>query len=94
LSRGPGRCQRRVLELLEATPTGRLSREELETQLVEREGYVAHNVLRAVRALARTYRVSFVDRRFKAISFVALPEESEPMSDDQVFELLRRLEDR
>jgi hypothetical protein len=79
------------LELLEATPAGRLSREELEAQLVEGEGYVAHNVLRAVRSLARTYRVSFADRRFKAISIVALPEELKPFSDDQVGELLKLL---
>ena len=79
------------MELLEATPAGRLSREELEAQLVECEGYVAHNVLRAVRSLARTYRVSFVDRRFKAISIVALPEERKPFSDDQVSALLKLL---
>jgi hypothetical protein len=79
------------LELLEATPEGRLSREELEVQLVECEGYVAHNVLRAVRSLARTYRVSFVDRRFKALSIVALPEELKPFSNDQVGELLKLL---
>ena len=65
MSRGPGRCQRRILQLLEATPEGRLSREELEVHLV--------------------------DRRFKAISIVALPEERKPFSDDQVSALLKLL---
>ena len=85
---------RRVMELLEEAPERRLSRVELERELVEREGYRSDNVLRCLRALRRMYLVGFMDRRFKATSSVALPEKPKQLGDHEVFELLKRLEDK
>lgn len=83
---------RRILTLLEEAPERRLSRAELEKELVEREGYRSDNVLRALRSLAARYLISFVERRFKASSFAARPPPAEPLSDEEVFRLLRQLE--
>ena len=91
MSRGLGICMRRVLTLLKEAPERRLSRVELEQELVEREGYRSDNVLRSVRALRGRYLISFTERRFKASSFAALPAEVEPMSDEEVFRLLKGL---
>lgn len=83
---------RRIIDLLEEALGRRLSRVALEQELVEREGYRSDNVLRSLRALHRKYLISFAERRFKASSFAALPKEVKPMSDEEVFRLLKRLE--
>lgn len=91
LSRGPGRLQRRLLELLEAAPDRRLNREQLELVLVEGEGHYASNVLRAIRGLARKHHVGFTDRRRKEDSLVSLPREVEWFTEDEVFLLLSEI---
>lgn len=94
MSRGPGRLQRRLLELLEATPERRLNRKDLERVLVEDEGFDASNVLRAVKGLARRHRVGFTDLRRKADSTVSLPRKVQPLTNDELADLLREIAGR
>jgi phytoene/squalene synthetase len=61
MSRGLGRCQHRVIELLEKSPERRANREELEEVLVGSEGFDESNVLRAIKSLARRRYVIFED---------------------------------
>lgn len=91
MSRGSGRLQRRILELLEQSPERKGNREELERVLVDAEGYDPSNVLRALKGLARRHRVSFQDRRHKKESVVALPRKVEYITDDEIFNLLAKI---
>lgn len=91
LSRGPGRCQRRIVDLLEGSTERRLSRVELDAVLVEEEGYDPSNVLRAVRGLARDRRVFFQDAHRKRDSFVKLPRKVEPLPASKVDALLAEM---
>lgn len=91
LSRGPGRCQRRIVELLEGSPERRLSRVELDAVLVEAEAYDPSNVLRAIRGLARDGLVIFRDERHKTTSFVRLPPKIEPVPENVVYQLLAEI---
>ena len=88
LSRGNGRLQRRIVELLEEAPERRRSREELDAVLVGIEGFDGSNVLRAIKGLARKHRVGFADRRHKKDSVVSLPRKVERLTDEEIFELL------
>ena len=91
MSQGPGRCQRRIIALLEGAPERRLSRTALDGVLVAGEGYYPSNVLRAIRGLAREHLVTFADRRRKEDSIVVLPREVEPMPEAKVMELLSEI---
>ncbi len=88
VSRGPGRLQRRLLELLEAAPERRLNREDLDAVLVEIEGFSPSNVLRAIRGLVRIRRIGFADRRHKKDSIASLPHEVRQLPDDEIYRLL------
>jgi hypothetical protein len=88
LSRGNGRLQRRILELLEQSPERRMSRKELDVVLVGIEGFDPSNVLRAIKGLARKHRVGFDDRRHKKDSVVSLPRKVSVITDEELFELL------
>jgi len=91
VSRGPGRCQRRVLAELEKAPGHRMNRLQLEEVLVVEEGYHESNILRAIRGLARMYLVDFADRHRKEDAVVSLPRTLRvPLSDDEVFALLAK----
>jgi hypothetical protein len=92
VSRGLGRCQREIIALLKGAPEHRLSRAVLEEALI-REGYYESNLLRALRSLARGRLVNFEDRRRKADSIVSLPQPMEPMSDDEILDLLAQVKD-
>lgn len=94
MSRGPGRCQRRVIELLENAPGRQLSRAVLEEVLVAAEGYDASNLLRSLRRLERAHLVSFRDERHKRDAIVCLPREVEPVSEGNLFKLLAKLGSR
>jgi hypothetical protein len=89
VSRGSGRLQRRILELLEQSPECKENREDLDEVLVE-EGYDSSNVLRAIKGLARKHRVGFADRRHKKDSVVSLPREVRRITDEELFELLAK----
>ncbi len=91
MSRGPGRCQRRIIELLEGAPERRLSRAALEEVLVAGEAYYAANILRAIRGLTRENLVTFADRRRKEDSIVALPREVELVPEAKLMELLTEI---
>lgn len=91
MSRGSGRLQRRILELLETAPDRKKSREELHQMLVGNEGFDPSNVLRAIRGLARKRRVNFTDQRHKVDSFVQLPSKVEPVPESKVDELLAEI---
>jgi hypothetical protein len=88
MSRGPGRCQRRIVDLVAASAERRLSRTQLEAVLVHQEGFTESNVLRAIRALARDWHIGFSDTRRKNESFVSLPPKPKPLSEDEIFALL------
>ena len=90
LSRGNGRLQRRILELLEQSPERRMSREELDGVLVGTEGFDPPNVLRAIKGLARKHRVGFEDRRHKSESMVSLPREVRHIPEKDLFEMLAK----
>jgi predicted transcriptional regulator with HTH domain len=90
LSRGSGRLQRRILELLEQSPERKRSRQELDEMLVEAEGYDPSNVLRALKGLAGRRQVGFTDRRHKNGSVVSLPREVRRITDEELFELLAK----
>jgi hypothetical protein len=91
VSRGLGRCQRRVIELLEKSLKRRVNRMELEEVLVGLEGFDQSNLLRAVRSLARQRLVIFEDGHRKESSFVRLPPKIEPVSESTVFEVLSEI---
>jgi hypothetical protein len=93
LSRGSGRLQRRILELLEQCPERKGNREELDRVLVDVEGFDPSNVLRAIKGLVRKHRVGFTDRRHKEDSVVALPREVRRISDDEISALLAEMRD-
>ena len=82
LSRGSGRLQRRILELLEQSPERKRYRKELDDVLVGIEGFEASNVLRAIKGLARKHRVGFDERRHKKNSVVSLPREVRRITDE------------
>jgi hypothetical protein len=90
LSRGSGRLQRRILELLEQSPERKRNRKELDDVLVGIEGFEASNVLRAIKGLARKHRVGFDDRPHKKDSVVSLPREVRRITDEELFELLAK----
>ena len=90
LSRGSGRLQRRILELLEQSPERKRYRKELDDVLVGIEGFEASNVLRAIKGLARKHRVGFDDRRHKKDSVVSLPREVIIFPEEELFELLAK----
>ena len=94
MSRGPGRCQRRILALLKGAPERRLSRAALEEVLVAGEAYNPSNVLRSIRQLERVHRVIFQDERHKADAVVYLPREVAPVSESKLAELLAELRGR
>ena len=90
LSRGSGRLQRRILELLEQSPERKRNRKELDDVLVGIEGFEASNVLRAIKGLARKHRVGFDDRRHKKNSVVSLSREVRRITDEELFDLLAK----
>jgi hypothetical protein len=93
MSRGNGRLQRRVLELLEQSPERKRSREQIDRVLVEVEGFDPSNTLRAIKGLARKRRVGFTDRRHKKDSVVSLPREVRYFTEDEIFRLLAQIGD-
>ena len=94
MSRGAGRLQKRILELLEQSPEHKENREELDRVLANGEGFDPSNIRRAIVSLARKHRVSFADRRHKKDSVVALPREVGRITEDDLFGLLEEIENR
>ena len=91
MSRGSGRLQRRILELLEQSPERKRNREDLDEVLVQAEGYDPSNVLRAIKGLARKHRVGFTERPHKKDSVVSLPRQVGPITDDELSEVLAEI---
>ena len=94
MSRGSGRLQRRILELLEQSPERKRNREDLDKVLVQAEGYDASNIRRAIKGLARKRLVGFTDRRHKRDSVVSLPRKIQFITDDEIFGLLAEIKDK
>ena len=82
---------RRVLELLDAAPERKMSREQLDEVLVETEGSDACNVLRSIKGLARKHLVAFADRRRKKDSMVCLPRKVARVTDAELADLLAQI---
>jgi hypothetical protein len=91
VSRGLGRCQRRIVQLLEESPERRANRAEIERVLVCLESFHESNVLRAIRSLARQRYVIFDDGHRKENSYVKLLPKRDPISEDWLFEVLRQI---
>ena len=94
MSRGLGRCQRRIIKLLEKSPERRANRVELEEVLVGSEGFDQSNVLRSIKSLARRRYVIFEDGHRKENSFVRLLPKREPIPESWIFEALAQIGDR
>ena len=94
MSRGLGRCQRRIIELLEKSPERRATRVELEEVLVKAEGFDESNLLRSIRRLVRRRYVIFEDGHRKENSFVRLLPKRELISERWLLEVLAQLGDR
>jgi hypothetical protein len=92
MSRGPGRVQRKIVKLLEAQPDRRLSRRDIDAVLVEEDGHDPSNVRRALRGLRRVRRVGLDEGRSLDDSLVSLPSPPRPVSDDEVFALLAKID--
>ena len=91
MSRGLGRCQLRIVQLLEESPARRANRAELEEVLVKAEGFDESNVLRSIKSLARRRYVIFEDGHRKESSYVKLLPKREPISEDWLFEVLAQI---
>jgi hypothetical protein len=91
MSRGLGRCQRRIIELLEKSPERRANRAELEEVLVGSEGFDESNVLRSIKSLAQHGHVIFEDDHRKKDSSVRRPRMREPIPESWVFEVLAQI---
>ena len=93
MGRGPGLCMRRIIETVEKREDRRMSRADIEAVLCEREGFRSDNVLRAIRALARMHECGYTERRFKEDCIVTLPTPLPPLSNEEVYALIAKLED-
>jgi hypothetical protein len=91
VSQGLGRCQRRVIEVLEKSPERTANRTELEEVLVGSEGFDESNVLRSIKSLARRRYVIFEDAHRKENSFVQLLPKKEPISESWILEVLAEI---
>ena len=94
MSRGSGRLQRRIVELLEQFPERKGNREELDRVLVQDEGYDASNIRRAIKGLARKRLVGFTDRRHKKDSVISLPREIRLINEDDLLGLFEEIANR
>jgi hypothetical protein len=90
MSRGSGRLMRRIVEIAEGAPEGKLSRKDLDEVLVA-EGYFPQNIPRAIRSLARKHLVSLKDGHSKETSVVRLPQKTRVFSEDEIAEIIREI---
>jgi hypothetical protein len=77
MSRGPGRCQRAVLDLLGRQPERKATRAQLEEVL----GIRSDNLLRTVRSLEAMHQVGLQDGADKRTSTVTLPRRAQVVSE-------------
>lgn len=91
VSAGPGRLQRRIVEVAEAAPNRSMTRRELERILIA-EGYDRSNLLRAIKGLADRRLVYVREGHTLDESRVYVPEPVQVISDEQIAELLRGLQ--
>ena len=94
MSRGVGRLQRALLQRLQESPDGRLSRQDLAEIFVKQEGHTSSNLLRAIRALERVHRVHLHDSPDLARAYVSLPQPVEFLSEAEISEILREIRAR
>lgn len=91
MSRGAGRCQRAVLDRLKISEAGAMNLDEL-VKALEARGFLAQNILRAVRALRRVYVVGVSERGpGRAQTIVSLPQPIEPLSNEELGRILAEL---
>ncbi len=97
MSKGPGFLGRRIVEVLWASPEGRITRRELQDALTP-EGFEASNILRSLRSLHRQHVVYLDEKRTSEKSaldaskvYLLLRETPEPVSDEKIGEILKEL---
>jgi uncharacterized protein Smg (DUF494 family) len=90
MSTGPGRLQRRVVEVVEAAEGRTMTRRQLEKKLVA-EGYDRSNILRALRGLHDRLLVHMREGHTLDASRVSVPEPVRVFTDAQIVEILKSL---
>ncbi len=90
MSTGPGRLQRRVVEVVEAAQGRTLTRRQLEDMLVA-EGYDRSNILRALRGLHDRRLVRLHEGHTLNGSRVSAPQSVRMFTEDQITEILESL---
>ncbi len=91
MSRGEGLLQRKILRLVERAARrgdGPLTRRDLENRLCQQEGFRSDNVLRAIRGLARSGRVEYMERRFPSNCLIRPPKPFVPFTDAEIGAML------
>jgi hypothetical protein len=91
MSKGPGFVMRRVVEELEATDNGTLTRAELEDVLVPL-GIRSDSILRAIRRLARLHVLRLAEGRFAETTRVFLSQPVENLiPEDEILDMLKSM---
>ena len=90
MSTGPGRLQRRVVEVVEAAEGRTMTRRQLEDKLVA-EGYDRSNILRALRGLHDRRLVHMREGHALGGSRVSVPEPVRVFTDSEIAKILESL---
>lgn len=91
MSKGPGFVMRRVVEELEATDNGTLTRAELEDVLVPL-GIRSDSILWAIRRLARLHVLRLAEGRFAETTRVILSQPVENLiPEDEILDMLKSM---
>jgi hypothetical protein len=94
MSRGPGRLQRRILDLLRKEPGGCISRRVLEERFVGHGRYTSSNLRRALVSLSRMGYITLQEGPYLDQSYVHLPPSVEYLSNEVVSQLLAEIRAR
>jgi hypothetical protein len=87
VSTGPGKLQRRLIEVVEAAENRTMTRRRLEEIMVA-EKYDRSNVLRGLRSLADRRLVYLREGHTLDESYVLVPEPVRMFSDDEIFAMM------
>jgi uncharacterized protein Smg (DUF494 family) len=90
MSTGPGRLQRRVVEVVEAAEGRTMTRRQLEDMLVP-EGYDRSNILRALRGLHDRRLVHVREGHTLDEIRLSVPEPVRVFTDDEIAQILERM---
>jgi hypothetical protein len=89
VSTGPGRLQRRLIEVVEAAENRTMTRRRLEEVLIA-EGFDRSNALRSLKRLAERRRVYVHEGHTLDESRVSVPEPVRMLTDEQIAAILEK----